>query len=271
MRHLLLICALLMGNACVNAIENTARQTASLPEPSLEKIADDVWIHKSYEHVEPWGPVLSQGMIFAHNDIFFLIDTAWDDTSTLKVIALMRENLASDDSRKIPYAAIMTHAHKDKMGGVNALHQAKIETHALHLSNDDAPARDLMPAEFSIDPARPYSIFEGGRMRFYDQNTTPDQRWLYVFHPSAGHTRDNIVIYDSRSKVLFGGCLIRPESTKGLGNTADADIANWADAVREVAAEFPQAEIIIPSHGAPGGRELLQHTIDLALAAQQKQ
>ena len=34
-----------------------------LPSPSLEKIAEGVWIHKSYKMIEPWGLVLSQGLV----------------------------------------------------------------------------------------------------------------------------------------------------------------------------------------------------------------
>lgn len=90
---------------------------------------------------------------------------------------------------------------------------------------------------------------------------------LEFFYPGPGHTRDNIVVYYAPAKVLFGGCLIRPGGSDNLGNTADGDVAGWADAVRRVAAQFPEAEIVIPSHGPPGGRELLDHTIALAEAA----
>jgi len=51
-----------------------------------------------------------------------------------------------------------------------------------------------------------------------------------------------------------------------MGNTDDADIAHWDDAVVAVEARYPDARIIVPSHGPPGGRELLRHTIDLARA-----
>ena len=88
-----------------------------------------------------------------------------------------------------------------------------------------------------------------------------------VLYPGPGHTRDNIVVYYPDAKVLFGGCLIRPGGSDNLGNTADADVVHWAEAVRNVAAAFPDAEIVIPSHGPMGGRELLDHTIALAEAA----
>ena len=66
--------------------------------------------------------------------------------------------------------------------------------------------------------------------------------------------------------MLFGGCLIRPGDATDMGNTADGDVDHWAQAVRNVAEAFPDAEIVIPSHGPKGGRDLLDHTIDLAEA-----
>lgn len=50
------------------------------------------------------------------------------------------------------------------------------------------------------------------------------------------------------------------------GNTGDADVEHWAEAVAAVAARFPHAERVIPGHGSAGGRELLDHTIQLARA-----
>jgi len=233
------------------------------PPPSLDQIADGVWVHKSYKVIEPWGPFLSQGMVLEKNGIVFLIDTAWNDKDTETLLFLIKQQFG-----RLPFAAIITHAHEDKMGGVSALRQYRVETHALRETNEDAKARGLLRTQFSIDPARRYTVFESAsRLNFYDQNYYPEKRWFHVFYPGPGHTRDNIVVYYAPAKVLFGGCLIRPGNATDLGNTADADIGHWADAVRAVAARFPDAEIVIPSHGAVGGRELLDHTIALAEAA----
>lgn len=232
----------------------------TLPKPSLEKIADGVWIHKSYEVVEPWGPVLSQGLVVKSERGVFLIDTAWSNHDTDEILALIET--ATGES---PIAAIVTHAHQDKMGGMEALHAAGVQTWAHELTNEDAVKRNLIPAEGLFE-----NSLAGGSSDFQFDDVISGvsvESGLMTFAPGTGHTRDNIVVYYEPAKVLFGGCLIRPGKSNTLGNTADGDIANWANAVRYVAAEFPDAKIIIPSHGSKGGRELFDHTIDLAEAA----
>lgn len=65
------------------------------------------------------------------------------------------------------------------------------------------------------------------------------------------------------ARVLFGGCAVRPGSSSLLGNTEDADVGGWPEAIRRVQARFPAVEVVVPSHGPPGDRTLLFHTIGL--------
>lgn len=257
---MLLIAAALCACAAKPSSRRDIAEADSLPEPSLEQIADGVWIHKSYKDIEPWGPILSQGIIIKTNAGVFLVDTAWSDEDTEKLL-----QLAKMETGHLPSAAIVTHAHQDKMGGMQALHDAGIQTWAYALTNEDAPKRSLIPAEGQFG-----NTFAGDAndSPFDDaDNSARKESGLTTYFPGPGHSRDNIVVYYAPAKILFGGCLIRPGGSKNLGNTADADIANWANAVRKVAAEFPDAEIIIPSHGPKGGRELFGHTDALAEAA----
>lgn len=253
MRKFLTVVALLSIAAC--AIFEKEGTATALPAPSLQKIADGVWIHKSHKDVPPWGPVLSQGLVVKTEGGVALIDTAWTDEETETLLSLIESSLG-----ETPDIAIITHAHDDKMGGMKALQEHGIGGRAHPLTNEDAPARGLRRTMFSILDGRDREMLLGAQ----------DEQGVTVFYPGPGHTRDNIVVYYAPAKVLFGGCLIRPGKSNNLGNTADADVAHWAEAVRKVAAEFPDAEIVIPSHGAAGGRELLDHTIALAEAAAAK-
>ena len=150
--------------------------------------------------------------------------------------------------------AVFTHAHDDKMGGVAALRAAGIETYALAESNALAPSSGLVPAEHALtavesgDVALPSDALGG----------------IAVFYSGSAHTTDNLVVGVPSAGVLFGGCMIRPAGARDLGNTAHADVAAWADTARATAARFPDAAIVVPSHGAPGGRDLLERTVRLA-------
>lgn len=218
------------------------RANTAVPPPSLEPIAENVWIHKSWEHVAPWGAVLSQGLVVRSGDEVLLVDTAWTEEQTATLLTLIEASL--NDAVD---AVIVTHAHRDKMGGMATVNERIGRSLALPMTNADAPGRGLLPARETVGEDEAFGPLE-------------------LFYPGPGHTRDNVVVYHAASKVLFGGCLIRPGDATDLGNTADADVARWAESVEAVARRFPDARVVIPSHGAAGGRELLDHTIALARA-----
>lgn len=227
--------------------------TTSSPAPFVSKdvrvtpLASNVWMHTSYEEIAPWGRIPTNGLVVVGTDAVVLVDTAWSDAQTAKVLAWARHTLG----RPITHA-VLTHAHRDKMGGVGALHDAGVETWAAPQTNLDALQRGLVPARkaLAFDASHVASLPAG----------------LVAFDPGPGHTRDNIVV--AHGDVLFGGCLIRPPGAKGLGNTADADVGHWDEAVRAVARRFARATIVVPSHGPPAGAELLTHTIELVERAQ---
>jgi len=217
--------------------------SASVPKPTLEPVAENVWMHKSWARIDPWGVVLSHGLVVKGPEGVTLIDTAWNEEDTAVLLTLVEEKVGAPVD-----TVIVTHAHADKMGGMNTVHEAGARTLAHALTNEAAPARGLYPASETVGEDQAVGTVE-------------------VFYAGPGHTRDNIVVYHPDSKILFGGCLIRPAGTDNLGNTGDADVERWADTVAKVAARFPEAKVVIPSHGPAGGRELLDHTIELARSA----
>ena len=211
----------------------------------FSQIAPKVWLHTSYKNVEPWGLIYTNGLIFEREDYSVLIDTAWNDKQTAQIL-----EWAKTDLNKPIKASIHTHAHSDKMGGMLALHQQGINTFAHSMSNELAPTHDLLPAKnnLNIKSIGDKTEWEG----------------LTVLYPGGGHTHDNIVVYDGTSEIIFGGCLIRPGKSRSLGYTGDAHIEHWSQAAQNVADAFPSGNIVIPSHGKPGGREVLTNTIEIA-------
>ena len=246
-----------MALSCASAPNHA--QGEALPPVSLDTIADGVWVHRSYRVIEPWGLVLSQGLVVRTEGAVLLVDTAWTDSDTATLLHRIEEAAGTPPDR-----AVVTHAHADKMGGVAALTAAGVRVYATLMTNRDARRRGLTPAPGVLAPFE--AAGEPGVYTFGDATAPPSP--IEIFYPGPGHTRDNIVVYYAPANVLFGGCLIRPGRSKSLGNTADANIAHWGLAVRAVKARYPNAKVVIPSHGPIGGPELLDHTIALAEAAQ---
>lgn len=242
------------GRLCVffGLASSLIQATPPAPEVTFTSLAPGVWMHTSHLTLQKWGKVPSNGLIVETDTGSILVDTAWNDTQTREIITW-----ASKKLHKPIRAAVFTHAHADKMGGVNALRQQGILTYASAESNRLAPSEGLKPAAFNVPFNREHLAF----------NLSP----LVIFDPGPGHTSDNIVVGLPEHSIVFGGCLIRPAGSTNLGNTADGNISHWGHATQAVAQQFPEAQIVIPSHGPPAGRELFTLTRALAQATQQQQ
>lgn len=234
--------------ACLPLACAGARPPAAVPAVDVTPLAPHVWMHTTYKDLPGVGPFRSNGLIVETAHGVVLIDTAWDDAQTAQLLAWTTAHL-----HQPVHAAIVTHAHADKMGGVAALHRAGVETYASAPTNTLAATRALVPARHALALDHDVEAFADGE--------------LEIYYPGPGHTRDNRVVYVPAAGVLFGGCLIRPAESDGLGNTADADVAQWASSVAHAQARYPQARVVVPSHGEPGGPALLEHTIAIAGAA----
>lgn len=207
-------------------------------------------MHTSYMNLADWGLVPSNGLIIVDpfnpaNGEALLVDTAWDNDQTEEIL-----DWVSDSLGVALTAAVFTHAHDDKMGGVAAVRARGIPTYAHSASNRIATDKGLRPAENNLDLTTGETVTLAANAQ--------------VMFPGGGHTVDNIVVSHAPTEVVFGGCLIRPGGTTSLGNTAEADISGWGASVDRVADAFPEASIIVPSHGPPAGRELFELTRRLA-------
>ena len=236
---------LLLLAACAQTATDEQKPSApSEDKVQFSKMAPGVWLHTSYKNVEPWGLIFTNGLVVERDDYAVLIDTAWNDQQTAQIVEWAKIKL-----NKPIQASIHTHAHSDKMGGMVALHEANVETYASSMSNELAPMHDLIPAknDLELTSAGDQTQWEG----------------LSVLYPGGGHTQDNIVVYDKESGVIFGGCLIRPGNSDSLGYTGDANIEYWSQAAQNVANAFPEGSTVVPSHGEPGGREVLTNTMEI--------
>ncbi len=62
--------------------------------------------------------------------------------------------------------------------------------------------------------------------------------------------------------MLYGGCFLKAETSKDLGNLADADLGEWKTSVQRVKDRYRNPKLVIPGHGAIAG-DALAHTAAL--------
>lgn len=260
MRRLLAFALLASLSACFSIPKDEYRATSSdlieqrvqFGEVVLSQISPRLWMHTSHLDLPGIGPIASNGLIVLRDDDAILVDTAWTEPQTEDILRYAAAVL----DRPVRQAVI-THFHQDKMGGIGALHRAGVETWAHALTNELAPTIDFEPAK---------NVIAFGADGFASGPATAALAPLTVFYPGPGHTRDNIAV-GIEDEFAFGGCLIKGENSRSLGNLRDADVANYAQAARRFGAAFPDASIIMTSHSAPGDRDAIRHTIRMAQAA----
>ncbi|WP_240957026.1 MBL fold metallo-hydrolase [Pseudopontixanthobacter vadosimaris] len=218
-------------------------------EVVFSRIADNVVMHTSTLDLPGMGPVRSNGLIVIAGQRSILVDTAWSDAQTRNILDYAADVLGAPVGD-----AIVTHAHQDKMGGIGALRAAGVTSWAHPLTNSEAIAQEMLPADRAL-------AFDNGWAIGPAQNRLAP---LAIHYPGGGHTSDNIAIGVTGTNIAFGGCLIKGRDAKTLGNLADADVANYASAARSFGAAFPAADTILVSHSPPQDRRAIAHTIALA-------
>ncbi|WP_077845988.1 subclass B1 metallo-beta-lactamase [Clostridium puniceum] len=209
----------------------------------LTKINDNVWVHTTYYNYNG-SRTLSNGLLVITSKGLVLIDTAWTNEQTEELIKLTKEKFKQDIT-----TAIITHAHMDKIGGIKTLLENKIDVKSTPLTAQFAE-------KLGYDKPNPSITSDDTVLELGDTK-------LEVYFPGEGHTADNIVVWLAKDKILFGGCIVKPLESKTMGNTSDANMKAWPNSIENLINKFPDAEIVIPSHGDWGDKQILTHTLDL--------
>ncbi|NBD14260.1 COR family subclass B1 metallo-beta-lactamase [Corallococcus silvisoli] len=208
----------------------------------VRRIAPGVWLHVTKAD-KKWGGTAANGLLVEDGDASILVDTGWTPRQSKLLLTWARDTLHHPVR-----AALVTHFHVDRTGGIPTLDAQGIPVH----SREDTARR---------------AAAQGNPVPQQRLSDAQDFGPLSVFFPGAGHTADNLVVLHPATRTLFGGCFIRDATGKGMGNLEDADLAAWPASLQRERAHFPDVRIVVPGHESPGGPELLDHTEALLRAA----
>jgi len=209
----------------------------------VTQLRPGVWMHTSWKTYPNGSRYPSNGLIIQEGEDLTLVDTAWGVEATSQLLAWVNETLRCPVTR-----AVITHSHDDRSAGIPVLVEqgipvfAESRTVALTVSSSDSKSISLGPL----------GIGESAELGQTE-----------VFFPGPGHSPDNVVVWIPAQRILFGGCLVKPADATTPGNTNDANLVNWPAAIDRVQERFGEAELVVPGHGAIGGRDLLDHTREL--------
>jgi metallo-beta-lactamase class B len=208
----------------------------------VTQIAENSFEHTSFLQTNDFGKVPCNGLIVRDRNEAIIFDTPTNDTSAAALIKWVEEALHCKVNAIIP-----THFHNDCLGGLKAFDEHNIPSYAYVKTIELAKENNVVVPKNSF---RDSLILKVGKEK------------VMVKFFGEGHTKDNVVGYFPGENIMFGGCLIK-ELDAGKGYLGDANVAEWSNTVEKVKREYPNVKIIIPGHGAYGGKKLLDYTVNL--------
>lgn len=197
-----------------------------------------------------------------------IASSPFETVSAAAMVSWIREKLAP---KKI--IAINTHFHADGTGGNEAYSAGGVEIWASEMTRDlhmktadrmrtqvaelfkDAGLRERILRRKDVPAPNIFKAAEGFRRTFGGEQ-------VIAHYPGPAHSADNMVVVLPKRGLLFGGCMVRTGGSTALGNVGSANIDEWEKSVTSLRKFEPR--IVIPGHGALGGRELIEQTIALA-------
>lgn len=213
------------------------------PGLELTKISENAYVHVSYFVHPAWGKVGSNGLIYVQNKKAFLFDTPMNDLDTQTLVSWIEDLLNVSIVGFVP-----NHWHNDCMGGLSYLQSKGIKSWANQVTIDKAIEEKLPVPDVGFTDSLTLNL---------------DDKEIRCYYFGAAHSTDNIVVWIPSEKILFPGCMAKDTCSKTLGNTADGDLNEYPKTIHKVIARFPDVQIVIPGHGSLGGKELLNHTLEL--------
>ncbi|MFY7652666.1 MAG: subclass B1 metallo-beta-lactamase [Chitinophagaceae bacterium] len=236
---ILMNCIGISGQPKKTFVEKTVYKTADLV---IVKVAENSFQHISFKQTNDFGKVPCNGLIVKNKQEVVVFDTPINDAVANKLINWIKTKLNCRIKAVIP-----THFHDDCLGGLTAFQKAQIPSFAN--TQTIALAKEH-------NEAVPENAFTDSLLLLVGNEK------ILVKYFGGGHTKDNVVGYFAKDKILFGGCLIK-ELGANKGYLGDAVLSQWSKTVTNIKAYFPYVQKVVPGHGKAGDAALLDYTIQL--------
>lgn len=230
--------SLIVLNGCDQNTKSISYKSNSL---TIKTLTPNVLVHTSWLDIPNYGRFPCNGMIYLNENEAIVFDTPTTDEVSKELIDWLKKDLNIETK-----GVVVTHFHDDCLGGLREFHRQKIPSYANQLTIDFAQKDSLEIPNHGFSKSL--------------ELTLGTHKVINTFF-GEGHTKDNIVSHIPDEQVIFGGCMIK-ELGAGNGNLDDANIQEWSNTVQKVKEAYPDLQYVIPGHGAVGGIELLDYTIE---------
>jgi metallo-beta-lactamase class B len=197
----------------------------------IKSITKDFYVfttYKTYHDQKSSTKIPANGMFVVTDSGVALFDTPFDTTQFQNLL-----DTIFSLHKKYVEICIATHSHDDRTAGLEYYSRKGIKTFTTRMTDEISAQRNEKRAENLLIND---TIFHLGQYTFE------------TYYPGKGHASDNIVIWFNKEKLLYGGCFIKSEGSKDLGNLADADVTEWEKSLANLDKKFPKPKYVIPGH-----------------------
>lgn len=237
-----------LGLALVYSITRIDAQ-ADQAKLKITPLTGDFYVYTTYNYYEN-SRIPANGMYLVSSAGVVLFDTPWDTTQFQPLLDSIKARHG-----KAVTMAFATHWHSDKTAGLEYYRSLGIKTYTTTLTDSFSKVNQKKRAEFLMTKD---TVFQSGQYVFE------------TYFPGEGHTRDNIIIWFEKERVLYGGCLIKGVDDETLGYLGDANEAEYANTLKRVQKKCRDPKYILIAHSDWKNTRSLQHSIQMAKALRKK-
>ena len=211
-------------------------------ELKITHLTGDFYIFTTYKMFGT-NKISANGMYLVTDSGVVLFDSPWD-TSPFQPLL---DSIKVKHNKKV-IINIATHSHEDRTSGIDFYRKNGIKTYTTILTDEISAENERPRAEFLM---KKDTLFTVGQYKFQ------------TYFGGEGHTKDNIVIWFDKEKILYGGCLVKSIEAKDLGYVGDANINEWSKTIKNIQKKFKNPKFIITGHHTWESTKTLKHTLKL--------
>jgi metallo-beta-lactamase class B len=227
---------------CLGLLAGFGGTQAQHPALRITPLTGNIYIYTTWVPID--GSLYpSNGLYLVTNRGAVVVDAPFDTTQFQPLV----DSILQRHHQRV-VMNIATHFHRDRTAALGFFRRLGAATYSTRLTDEYSQRSGMPRAEFLFEQDTVFRV--GGGV-------------IQTFFAGEGHTRDNIVLWFDRERVLYGGCLVKSAEAGDMGNLSDANMTAWPGTVRILQRKYPQAVYVIPGHQAWGDAGLLQHTLDL--------
>lgn len=208
----------------------------------IRQLTDNAYVFTTFQDVNDL-PYPSNGLYIITEAGAVMFDTPWD-TNQVKPLL---DSIQAKHNAKVKLC-ISTHSHSDRTAGLEILRRYGVKTFTSLMTDSLCLLNNEKRSQYHFLNDTTFTI---GNLK------------IETFYPGAGHSKDNIVLWITSLKMLYGGCMVKSTLAYNLGNTSGSDIESWIDSINKLISKYQNAQYVIPGHSKYGNFTTLQHTLDL--------